>query len=86
MDKNNNYSDQLLKKLSQIIEEVGQDDEEYNNKQKALDIFSVLENLLAYTIYTTCNTAEEVRDSSEESYMNIKRQALSMIRNNPPEE
>ena len=76
----------MFAELSQVIEATGKGDESYDNKAKAVDILSVLESLLAYTIYTTCVTSEHVRDSCEESYMQIKRQALEMIKANPPED
>ncbi|KTD15925.1 hypothetical protein E3983_02545 [Legionella israelensis] len=86
MTKDISYADQLFESLSDTIENIGKEDPDYDDKQKALDILNVLESLLAYTIYTTCITSENVRDSAEESYMNIKRQALEMIRRNPPED
>ena len=79
-----NYADQMFTELSNVIENIGKNDKEYTNEKKAVDILNVLESLLAYTIYTTCNTTEEVRDSSEESYFSIKTQALAMMRKNPP--
>ena len=69
--------------ISKIIEETGAGDENYTPEKKALDIFTVLESLLAYTIYTTCVSSETIRDSAEESYVNIKRQALHMLKENP---
>lgn len=81
-----NYADQMFTELSNVIENVGKDDQQYTNQKKAVDILNVLESLLAYTIYTTCCTTEDVRDAAEESYLSIKRQALAIIRKNPPKE
>lgn len=84
MKKINDHADKMFTEISKIIEQTGKDDNAYTNEKKAIDILSVLENLLAYTIYSTCNTTEEVRDSAEETYFNIKRQALAILRKNPP--
>ncbi len=84
MSTKKNYADQMFTELSKTIEHIGKNDQEYTNQQKAVDILNVLESLIAYTIYTTCNTTEEVRDASEESYFSIKKQALAIIRKNPP--
>ncbi|STX51588.1 Uncharacterised protein [Legionella busanensis] len=73
------YKDQLFDDISRCIEDVGSQDEQYNNEDKARDILEVLEALLAYTIYTTCISKDTVRDSCEESYFNIKRQALVLM-------
>jgi hypothetical protein len=86
MNTKKNYADQMFTELSKIIEHVGKDDEEYTNQKKAVDVLNVLESLLAYTIYTTCYTTEDVRDAAEDSYISIKRQALAIIRKNPPKE
>lgn len=74
------YKQKMFDELSAQIEAIGKDDENYNDHQKALDILGVLEGLLGYTIYTTCTSLDEVRDSSEESYVNIKRTALTAMR------
>lgn len=79
------YKTQMFDEVSKIIEATGQGDSNYSAEEKAMDIFVVLESLLAYTIYTTCISAESVRDSAEESYINIKRQALEMMRQTPKE-
>ncbi len=86
MSTKKNYADQMFTELSNVIENVGKNDKEYTNQNKAVDILNILESLLAYTIYTTCNTTEEVRDASEESYFSIKKQALAIIRANPSRE
>jgi hypothetical protein len=54
-------------------------DSNYDNYQKARDILDMLEGLLAYAIYNTCISPETIRDSAEESYVNIKRRALEMF-------
>lgn len=81
MEKQPGYRDQMFDALSIAIENTGKDDPSYDNHQKALDILSVLENLLAYTIYSTCDSADTVRDSCEESHVNIKKMALRMMEN-----
>ena len=75
MEKNN-YREQMLEQISEILEKVGGDDEKYNNAMKSLDIIETLEILLAYTIFGTTNSTEGIRDSAEESYFNIKRRAV----------
>lgn len=84
MTQKKSHRDEMFDKVSKLIEETGKSDANYSDKEKALDILSVLEGLLAYTIYTTCINSETVRDSCEESYINIKRQALHMMENSPP--
>lgn len=74
-----NHRDKLFETLSEAIEHNGKDDANYDNFQKATDILEVLESLLAYTIFTTCETSDHVRDATEESYINIKRQALRLM-------
>lgn len=86
MDTKENYADQMFTKISNLIEDIGQNDPEYTNEKKAIDILNVLESLLAYTIYTTCLTTEEIRDSAEESYISIKKQALAILIKNPPKD
>lgn len=86
MSSKKDYADQMFTKLSNVIEDIGKGDAEYTNQRKVIDILNVLESLLAYTIYTTCYTAEEVRDASEDSYFSIKKQALAIMRKNPPKE
>ncbi|STX27778.1 Uncharacterised protein [Legionella beliardensis] len=76
---NSSYKDKMFDGISKYIEETGSHDEHYTNEAKARDILEVLEALLAYTIYTTCVSKETVRDSCEESYFNIKRQALALM-------
>ena len=73
------YREKMLQDISQVIENTGKVDTTYTNYQKALDILEVLEGLLAYTIFTTCTTVENIRDASEESYVNIKKSALMMF-------
>lgn len=85
MPEEASQADKLFEVLSQTIENHGKDDNEYDDKKKALDILNVLESLLSYTIYTTCLTSDNVRDSCEESFINIKRQALDMLKKNPPD-
>ncbi len=77
------YERQMFDSISKIIETSGVGDSTYTAEKKAVDIFAVLESLLAYTIYTTCVNSETIRDSAEESYINIKRQALHMLKENP---
>ena len=79
MEKKPVYREQMFDVISQAIENTGKGDESYDDHQKALDILGVLENLLAYTIYTTCDSAETVRDSCEESHVNIKKLALRLM-------
>ncbi len=86
MSAKQNHADQMFKEISNLIENIGKNDQEYTNHKKAIDILNVLEGLLAYTIYTTCYTAEEVRDAAEESYFSIKKQALAILKKNPPKE
>ena len=74
-----NHRDNMFDQLSQVIESAGKDDPNYDNFKKAEDILDVLEGLLAYTIYTTCESTDHVRDACEESYINIKRQALRLM-------
>ncbi len=78
-DKKVNYKEQMFDTLSTAIENIGKDDPSYTDHDKALDILDVLESLLAYSIFTTCVTSDNVRDSCEESYMNIKRRALRIL-------
>lgn len=85
MQKDTNYEQEMFANISTIIEKTGAADEAYTAEKKALDILSVLESLLAYTIYTTCIDAETIRDSAEQSYVNIKRQALFMLKEHPIE-
>lgn len=86
MSEQKNYADQLFTEISNLIENTGKNDQDYTNHNKAIDILNVLESLLAYTIYTTCYTTEEVRDAAEESYFSIKKQALVILKKNPPKE
>ena len=86
MSAKKKYADTMFAEISNIIETTGKDDPEYTNKTKALDILNVLEGLLAYTIYSTCYTTDEIRDSAEETYFNIKKQALAILRKHPPKE
>ena len=74
------YKECLFEKISDIIENIGQEDSNYDNYQKARDILEVLEGLLAYAIYNTCVSPETIRDSAEESYVNIKKKALEMYK------
>jgi hypothetical protein len=76
-----NYRDEMFDTLANAIENVGKSDESYDNYLKALDILEVLESLLAYTIYNTCDSPETIRDACEESYINIKKRALLMFEN-----
>ncbi len=84
MSTKKNYADQMFAELSTVIENIGKTDQEYTPQNKAVDILNVLESLLAYTIYTTSYTTEDVWESSEESYFSIKKQALAILRKNPP--
>ena len=84
-DQSPDYEKHMFEEVSRVIEGIGAGDSAYTPEEKALDIFSVLESLLAYTIYTTCISPETVRDSAEESYVNIKKQALHMLREIPVE-
>lgn len=77
------YRDEMFEELSKIIEKTGSDDTNYDDKQKALDILEVLEALLAYTIYSTSIDEKTILTSCDESYSNIKEQALSILENNP---
>lgn len=86
MSTKKSHADQMFTDLSNIIEHAGENDQDYTNQKKAIDILNVLESLLAYTIYTTCNTTEEVRDAAEETYFSIKSQALAIMRKNPPKD
>lgn len=79
MENNRNYRDQMFETISQVIEKAGGEDSDYDNYRKAQDILEVLESLLAYAIYNTCVSPETIRDSCEESYVNIKKRALSMF-------
>ncbi|MCX7116609.1 MAG: hypothetical protein NTW94_01620 [Legionellales bacterium] len=83
--KKKEHERHMFEEISQIIEKTGADDAGYVAEKKALDIFAVLESLLAYTIYATSVSPETIRDSAEESYVNIKRQALHMLKENPIE-
>jgi hypothetical protein len=74
-----NYQSQMLDAVSEILETTGKSDPAYSNEQKALDIFHVLESLLSYTIFTVCLTSDQIRDTCEESYLNIKRNALAIL-------
>jgi hypothetical protein len=76
---NRNHKDQMFDTISKCIEETGKNDPNYTNEAKARDILEVLEALLSYTIYTTCISKETIRDSCEESYINIKRHALALM-------
>ena len=80
MSSTNNHREELLSNIANIIEATGQDDANYQDKDKALDIMMVLESLLGYTIYTSCLDEHDARDLSEESYVNIKRRALNLLR------
>ena len=77
------HAKDMFEDIANLIENAGKDDETYDAKQKLQDIFDVLESLLAYTIYTACITADNVRDCSEESYVNIKKKALKMLEDHP---
>lgn len=81
MTEASKYHEILFNTLAESIESVGKDDPNYSETQKALDILDVLESLLAYAIYSTSNSLETVRDSAEESYINIKKRALHMMNN-----
>lgn len=85
MNEKQNYADEMFAKISQVIEETGQKDPDYDDTKKANDIFNVLESLLAYTVYTTCVTKEHVEESTQMCYDNIKAQALEILEKNPPE-
>lgn len=81
MPAENNHKMTLIETISAAIEKSGQDDPTYDNIQKSRDILDALESLLAYAIYNTCISPETIRDSSEESYINIKRRALAIWNN-----
>ena len=85
MNEGSNYEKEMFANISTIIEKTGASDEAYTDEKKALDILAVLESLLAYTIYTTCIDAGTIRDSAEQSYVNIKKQALFMLKEHPIE-
>lgn len=74
------YREKMLSEIADIIEQTGQKDDAYVDHEKALDILMVLEGLLGYTIFTTCTDSGEIRDACEESYINIKRRALQLLR------
>ncbi|WP_196214903.1 hypothetical protein [Piscirickettsia salmonis] len=76
------YRELMFDGLSQLIEDLGKEDVDYDDYQKSEDILEVLEGLLAYGIYNTSIDAETIRDSCEESYVHIKRKALMMYRRN----
>jgi hypothetical protein len=80
------YKDEMFEKMSQVIEEIGKDDESYDNYKKSTDVLEALEGLLSYAIYSTSIDSTTVRDSCEESYMNIKRTALRMMAKEKAEE
>lgn len=82
MTEKTDHKKALLESLSLTIEKAGQDDPDYDNFDKARDILDTLESLLAYAIYNTCVSPETIRDSAEESYVNIKRRALAIWNNN----
>ena len=73
------YREEMFDKISKIIEETGSNDATYDSYKKAQDVLDVLEGLLSYAIYTTSISPETVRDSCEQSYVNIKKNALKMI-------
>ena len=77
--KKPNYREQMFDTLANAIENTGKSDESYDNYLKALDILDVLEGLLAYTIYNTCDNAETIRLACEESAANITMRALKMF-------
>ena len=74
-----NHRAKMFDAISHIIEEAGKDDPAYDNFQKAADVLEILESLSAYTLFTICQTTDQVRDVCEESYMNMKRQALRLM-------
>jgi hypothetical protein len=76
---NRSYKDQMFDTIAKCIEETGKNDSNYTNEAKARDILELLESLLSYTIYATCISKETIRDSCEESYINIKRHALALM-------
>jgi|GEM_PF-6849272 hypothetical protein len=76
-----NYREQLFDTLAHAIEDNGKSDPSYDNYQKALDILEVLESLLAYTIYSTCDSPDNIRDACDETHVNIKKRALKMFEN-----
>jgi hypothetical protein len=80
------HAKNMFESIAVLIEETGKDDKDYNAKNKLLDIFDVLESLLAYTIFTACITPENVRDCAEESFVNIKKKALKMLNDHPVED
>ena len=77
----NQYRKQLLKEMSEAIESLGKEDDNYSPKEKAIDILNVLEGLLGFAICTTCNTTDQIRDASELSFVRIKKRALLMHEN-----
>ena len=79
------YREEMLSKVADIIEKTGKKDDAYVDHEKALDILMVLEGLLGYTIFTTCRDSGEIRDACEESYINIKRRALQLHRDEKKE-
>ncbi len=79
------YREEMLTKIADVIEQTGQKDDAYVDHEKALDILVVLEGLLGYTIFTTCNDSGEIRDACEESFINIKRRALQLLRDEKDE-
>ena len=83
MAEEKDYQRQMFDTIAKILEETGSEDKTYSNEEKALDILNVLESLLAYSIYNTCISAETIRDSAEESYVNIKKRALRMLKDHP---
>jgi hypothetical protein len=77
------YAQEMVENISKIIEQTGENDKDYTVEKKALDIMRVLEHVLAYTLYTTCDDSDSIRDSAEQSYLNIRGQALRILNENP---
>lgn len=74
----NNYREQMFNDLVQVIENTGKGDDSYDDLQKARDILEILELILANSILATSINKETIRESCEESYINIRRIALSI--------
>lgn len=83
MDTPQNQGAKMFDEVALLIETFGKNEPDYSEQDKLLDIFNVLESLLAYTAYTVSNSPETIRDCCEESYVNIKKKALKLYADNP---
>ncbi|OGV27214.1 MAG: hypothetical protein A3F18_07320 [Legionellales bacterium RIFCSPHIGHO2_12_FULL_37_14] len=85
MAKGTNYALDMFDKIATIIEDTGHGDKSYAARDKIIDVLDVLENLLAYTIYSASVTQADVKSCVKESFKNVETKALKILKDHPAE-